>query len=142
MTIVIRVGGLLTSNQYSRYEVANSKYKLNQDSNEVEVPIDSNYVKIYDYVKRQNIIIQGENRGERSVHNCKSSLPTLSLHSIRKATVHSVHPFGISVQIEGYQDHGLVPISEVSNNEVINFDGIIVYSTLNTRFSIKAFRVL
>ena len=40
------------------------------------------------------------------------------LYSVVKATVHSIRPFGIFVQIEGYRNHGLVHLSQVSDHEV------------------------
>lgn len=56
----------------------------------------------------------GRGRGDRD--NDKLVAPPL--YSIHKATVHSIRPFGIFVQMEGYRNHGLVHLSQVSDHEV------------------------
>ncbi|CAM6041789.1 unnamed protein product [Sphagnum compactum] len=41
-----------------------------------------------------------------------------ALNSIHRATVHSIRPFGIFVRFDGYRNHGLVHLSQVSDHEV------------------------
>jgi hypothetical protein len=103
-------------NQYRNgYGVTNSKTPLCQDNNEDEALTDSRNITSYD--DERHSMVQAADRGERLASN-KLSPPTPTLYSIHKAVVHSIRPFGIFVQIEGHQDHGLVHLSEVSNNEV------------------------
>ncbi len=42
-----------------------------------------------------------------------------ALNSIHRATVHSIRPFGIFVRFDGYLNHGLVHLSQVSDHEVL-----------------------
>ena len=59
---------------------------------------------------------RGGGRGGRGAHDNLPIAPPL--HSIHKATVHSIRPFGMFVRIEGYRNHGLVHLSQVSEHEV------------------------
>ena len=58
----------------------------------------------------------GGRGGGRGAHDNLPIAPPL--HSIHKATVHSIRPFGMFVRIEGYRNHGLVHLSQVSEHEV------------------------
>ncbi|CAM6128870.1 unnamed protein product [Calypogeia fissa] len=40
------------------------------------------------------------------------------LYSIHRATVHSIRPFGIFVRLDGYRNHGMVHLTQISNHEV------------------------
>eukprot|EP00249_Psilotum_nudum_P016964 c26080_g1_i1 orf=617-1480(-) len=44
------------------------------------------------------------------------------LYSLHRARVLSVRPFGLFVRLEGFQKHGLVHVSQVSNHEVAGRD--------------------
>lgn len=101
----------------SRYAIKTPEIRLCRDNNKDKGAIDSKSIKLYDD-EGDNIIQAAESR-KRLAQN-KVSPPTPTLYSIQKAVVHSIQPFGIFVQMEGYQDHGLVHISEVSNNQVKN----------------------
>ncbi|KAG0566470.1 hypothetical protein KC19_7G066100 [Ceratodon purpureus] len=98
--------------QYGCYKfgITNPEAGLCQDNNEEKELIDSRNVKTFDSDERHNSLPRLASK--------KVLTSTSTLYSIQKAVVHSIRPFGIFVQMEGYQDHGLVHISEVSNHEI------------------------
>ncbi|OAE24828.1 hypothetical protein AXG93_4242s1000 [Marchantia polymorpha subsp. ruderalis] len=69
---------------------------------------------------------RGERRNEidrgRDKHRDRGDGPLPELYSIHKATVHSIRPFGLFVKLDGYRNHGLVHISQVSDHEVTKRD--------------------
>lgn len=64
----------------------------------------------------------GRGRGGRGRGDDSGKPAAPPLYSIHRATVRSVRPFGIFVQMEGYRNDGLVHLSQVSDHEVTNRD--------------------